>query len=55
MTDNNFFDKLAEGEYVDKLYAKTITNMFLNDETPIQIIRIDSINSSKFIILKKEE
>ena len=55
MTDNNFFDKLAEGEYVDKLYAKTITNMFFNDETPIQIIRIDSINSSKFIILKKEE
>ena len=54
MTDNNFYDKLAEGEYVDKLYAKTITNMIFNDEKPIQIIRIDGINSSKFIILKKK-
>ena len=54
MTDNDFYDKLAEGEYVDKLYAKTISNMIFNDERPIQIIRIDSINSSKFIILKKK-
>ena len=54
MTDNNFYDKLAEGEYVDKLYAKTITCMIFNDEKPVQIIRIDGINSSKFIILKKK-
>ena len=31
MTDNDFYDKLAnEGEYVDKLYAKTITNMIFS-------------------------
>jgi len=54
MTDNNFYDNLAEGEYVDKLFAKIITNMIFNDETPVRIIRIDSINSSKFIILKKK-
>ena len=54
MTDNNFYDNLAEGEYVDKLFAKIITNMIFNDETPLKFIRIDGTNSSKFIILKKQ-
>lgn len=54
MTDSDFYDKLAEGEYVDKLFAKIITNMIFNDERPLQIIRVDGINSSKFIILKKK-